>query len=390
MDITKQIEEGFNQLEAKASSKIEKDLIQNMKKYEDELRVNGEASREAKQAVEALSKQMDESIRDLSQQMTGFKGAAAAHNDTAGESLVKSEEFKNLLTQRGGSARVEVKTTTSSIVGTTVFPQNNAGVVPGIFQPLTIRQILPSGRTDAISVVGIREKIADYSNKAAGVAQAGAKPESGLGFEQFNTPIETVATWLKVSNQLLADAPTVVSYIDTRLRFMLAETVNDQLLNGAGTSPQLKGLTKNATAYAGVKGDNLADAINKAKYQLWAKGYAPDFVAVNPADWSILELAKDTMGRYLYGTPGTVGGTTPFGVPVVLSNQIAAGNILIGNAAQAAMLWDRQTTVVEAGYVNTDFTSNLVTLRAEERLGLEIHRPEAILYGAFSPAAAEK
>jgi hypothetical protein len=33
------------------------------------------------------------------------------------------------------------------------------------------------------------------------------------------------------------------------------------------------------------------------------------------------------------------------------------------------------------GYVNDDFTKNLVTIRAEERLGLGVERPNGIYYG---------
>ena len=40
--------------------------------------------------------------------------------------------------------------------------------------------------------------------------------------------------------------------------------------------------------------------------------------------------------------------------------------------------------VVEMGYVNDDFTKNLVTIRAEERLGLAVDRPAAIMYGAIT------
>jgi len=38
--------------------------------------------------------------------------------------------------------------------------------------------------------------------------------------------------------------------------------------------------------------------------------------------------------------------------------------------------------VIEMGYVNEDFTKNLVTIRAEERLGLAVDRPAGVYYGA--------
>lgn len=384
MDALTQVLDGIKGVE----SKLEGQLNDSIKKYEEEVKIAGVASNEAKAAVDTLSKKFESAMTELSQKMTSYKGDGSSNSMSAGDSFVNSEEFKSLILGRAGNARIEVKNTVNSVVGTTVYPQNNAGIVPGPFAPLTIRDILPTGQTNAISVVGTREK--SFSNKAAGVSQGGAKPESDIVFEQFNTPIETVATWIKVSNQLLADAPAVTAYIDTRLRYMLNAVIDNQLLNGDGTAPNLKGLTKAATAYTPTKADDLIMAVNRAKYQLWALGYAPDFVVVNPADWSTVEISKDTMGRFLYGTPGTGAQTSPFGIPVVLSNNMTKGNILIGNAQRAAMLWDRQTLTVEAGFVGSDFTSNLVTLRAETRLGLETSVPGALLYGAYTSATEGK
>ena len=71
-------------------------------------------------------------------------------------------------------------------------------------------------------------------------------------------------------------------------------------------------------------------------------------------------------------------------VQVVMSNNMALGKFLIGNLRGSTALYDRSGAVVEMGYVNEDFTNNLITVRAEERLGLGVERPSAILYGDFT------
>jgi HK97 family phage major capsid protein len=152
----------------------------------------------------------------------------------------------------------------------------------------------------------------------------------------------------------------------------------------------LSGLTDtgNFTAYTPVAGDLLVDAINRAKYQLWAIGRAPDTVIVNPEGWGAMERTRESytggLGAYLYGMPGVAAGMNPFGVRVVLSNNMPAGNFLIGQLNGSAMVYDRQGATIEMGYINDDFTKNLVTIRAEERLGLGVERPTGILYGAFA------
>jgi HK97 family phage major capsid protein len=229
---------------------------------------------------------------------------------------------------------------------------------------------------------------ATWTNSAAEVSQGAAKNESDVTFEQYNVPITTVAHWIKISNQLLADAPAVVAYIESRLRDGLAQRIEAQLINGNGTSPNLSGLTDtgNFTAYTASSDDLLVDAINRIKYTMWAAGNVPDTVIVNPADWGAMERTREgaNSGMYLYGMPGANAGMNPFGLNIVISNYLQAGKIIVGRMSDSVVLYNRSGAVVEMGYVNADFTNNLITIRAEERLGLGVDRPAGVYYGDFT------
>lgn len=159
-NIMTQVLDGIKGVETRLTAELDGQI----KKYEEEVRLNGAASNEAKAAVAELSKKFEDAMTEIGQKMTGYKGGEGSRILTAGESLIASEDFKALVTGNTQRARVEVKNTSLSTVGTTVYPQNVAGVVPGPFKPLTIRDVLPSGATTAISVVGTREK--SYDNKA--------------------------------------------------------------------------------------------------------------------------------------------------------------------------------------------------------------------------------
>jgi HK97 family phage major capsid protein len=67
-----------------------------------------------------------------------------------------------------------------------------------------------------------------------------------------------------------------------------------------------------------------------------------------------------------------------------MSNNMQQGKFLIGQLNGSAMVYNREGSTVEMGYINDDFTKNLVTIRAEERLGLGVDRPTGILYGNFT------
>lgn len=354
-------------------------------KFEGQLKDNGTVSTEVVAEVRTLTeqyKQLSNTVNEVAQKQ-GAKPEVAAKAVSAGQEFVKSEQFKQLLAGNVHRARLEVKNTVTSD-STTVFPYQKPGVIGGDFAPLSIRQLFRAIPVSSNMVNSLRED--SWTNSAAEASQGSAKKESDAVFEQYNVAIQTVAHWIKISNQLLADAPAVVAYIETRLRDGLAQRIDAQLLNGNGTTPNLSGLTDsgNFTAYTPTSDDTLADAINRAKYTLWAIGNMPDVVIVNPADWGSLERLKASDGTYLYGTPGTGAALNPFGVQVVLSQHMTAGKFWIGNINNAAVLYNRSGAVIEMGYVNDDFTKNLITIRAEERLGLGVERPSAALYGSFT------
>lgn len=374
-EVKAELEKGFKSLQD--------DLHAKMAEHTEQVKKYGEAETKLTGQIDELSenwKAMKEDIADMQQNGLSLKADEVAKS--IGAEFTDSDSFKNFAEKQEGKARLQLKNTVTAD-NTTVLPTQMQGVIPGDFAPVTIRQRIPTITVANNAVNSLRE--ASWTNDAAETAQGTSKPESDVTFEQYNVNIETLAHWIKVSNQLLADAPAISAYIDTRLRDGLAQRVDRQLLLGNGTTPNLSGLTDagNFTAFTPESGANLVDSINKAKYALWAKGHAPDTVIVNPADWSAMEIARESSGSgmYLYGAPGTNAGAQPFGVQIVMSNWMPAGSFLIGNLAGSTMVYQRQGAVVEMGYINDDFTKNLVTIRAEERLGLAVDRPSGIYYG---------
>ena len=380
-DLIKAIDDGMKSVQDKLSAQIET----SMAKHAEEIQLHGKAFEETKEQVQKLAKQFEDVQTEVAQKIDSMKSGAPAAAESAGAEFVKSEQFKQLIAGNVQRARIEVKNTVTS-GSTTVFPDQRPGIIPGNFLPLTIRELFRAIPVTTNMVNSLRE--ASWTNDAAEVSQGASKPESDITFEQYNVPITTVAHWIKISNQLLADAPAVMAYIDTRLRDGLAQRIDLQLLKGNGTSPNLSGLTDsgNYTAYTATSGDLLVDAINRAKYALWATGNMPDVVIVNPADWGAMERTREGAGTgaYLYGLPGTMANANPFGVRIVLSNNMDAGKFLIGAVDASCALYVRQGSTIEMGFVNDDFQKNLLTVRAEERLGLGVERPSAILFGSFT------
>lgn len=350
---------------------------------------SGQASTALTAKIDQLSaeyKSLNEKIFDLAQ-----KSTAPTHEkksrETVGEMLFKSatfESLKNGFNPNGVSRALEVKNTITSD-STTVLPAQIQGVIGGSFAPATVRSLIQEVPISGNALVAIREN--GWTNAAAFVAQGASKPASTLTFEDVTLPVQTIAHTLKVSRQLLQDAPAVIQYTYNRLRHGLSIKVDEQLVLGTGTSPDIEGLTKsgNFTAYTPTTGDTLIDAIVRASSQMISSGEYADSIIVNPADWAALTTAKASGdGHYLYGIPGSSMTAAPFGLRLAQSQYVPAGSFIVAGMMNGVSIHGSMAATIDMGYVNDDFQRNLLTLRAEERLALFVARPATVLYGEFT------
>lgn len=350
---------------------------------------SGQASTKLTGQIDALAnecKSLNEKLFDLAQRQAGHT-PPPAETKSVGQQLIESEAVKAILAgQRpNGSLRaIEVKNTIASD-STTAMPTQIQGVIPGSFAPTTVRALIPEVPMSGNALLAIREL--GWTNAAGFVEQAATKPASTLTFEDVTLPIQTIAHTIKVTRQLLQDVPAVVQHTYNRLRHGLAVKVDQQLVLGTGTSPDIQGLTMpgNFVEYTPTAGDTLIDAIARVRSQMLAVGEYPDSIIVNPADWVSLMTAKASGdGHYLYGIPGSSMTAAPFGLRIAESPYVPAGSFIVAGMAAGVSIHSSMAAAIDIGYVNDDFQRNLLTLRAEERLALFVQRPATVMYGDFT------
>jgi len=341
---------------------------------------------------EKAIKGVNAAIGDLQQKMArrgGQHDAGPMQDESWGATIVASEQFKNF----GARAmqRIEVKavsavTSAPTLAGSMIAPHVETTPVALPKRRMTIRNLLAPGTTTSNSVWFSRQT--QRQNMAATVSEAAPKPQSDAHFSQIQTPVQTVAHYMQCSRNALDDAPALQSTIDAELRYGLALVEENQLLLGDGTGTNLLGLIPQSTPYGTppftpslVQGiDTLALATLQAELNfLPANG-----IVLHPTDWLKLRLLKTTTGEYILGNPAASTPPQLFGLPVVPTAAITQGNFLVGAFDLAAQIYDRMAVEVllstEAG---TNFTSNQVTIRAEERLALAVKQPLALIYGAM-------
>lgn len=309
-----------------------------------------------------------------------------------GKEVTEDEKFQAWLKDGGDKSRIRVgvKAITSltsgdGAAGDLIVPQRQPGIMRQPDRQMTIRNLLTVGRTTSNSIEYVQET--GFTNNAAPVAEGAPKPESSLEFTLQSTPVRTIAHWIQASKQILQDVPALQSYIDTRMRFGLEIEEETQILSGDGTGQNLLGLIPQATPYDVSRtkaGDTRIDIVRRAMTQVRLAEYRADAIVLHPSDWEEIELTKTDEGAYIWANPRGLLGPTLWGLPVIDTTAVEEGEFLVGNFQMAAMLWDREDAVVDISTEDRDnFIKNMVTIRAEERLALEVSRPEALIYGDF-------
>jgi HK97 family phage major capsid protein len=311
---------------------------------------------------------------------------------TIGQQVIENPQILAFLKSSGmGAVTVAVKGPLfgKDITGLTVqLPQRLDIVAQGARQLYGVRTLFPSGRTTAGAVQYVEET--SFTNNAAPVAEGAAKPKSDKVFTPKTLPVEVIAHYFKVSKQTADDLPFLMAQIENNGIYGVKIKEDNQLLNGTGISPQLKGVVPLATAAtAAAAGSSLIDAIGIAVFELAAAGYMPDGAVVNPIDWGAVALLKNSQGMYLFANPMdyTAGGRI-WGTRLVQSVNMAAGTFLVGAFQGNSLLLDREEVNVQIANMNEDdFIKNLLTVLIEERLVLITLVPAAFKKGV-KPAPA--
>jgi len=134
-----------------------------------------------------------------------------------------------------------------------------------------------------------------------------------------------------------------------------------------------------------VTGETAIDRLRLAILQVALQEYPASGIVLHPTDWSKIETTKNAGGDYIIGNPQGTLSPTLWGLPVVATQAITANAFLVGAFRLGAQVFDRWDARVETGYVNDDFTRNLVTILAEQRLAFAVYRPTAFVTGAVTP-----
>lgn len=347
-------------------------------------------------------------LSEVEQKMARRGSDGPVERKSMGRIVVESDEVKALLASKRGTANVEVKAIISAwtdladgSAGDLIVPDRLPGILGIPERRMTVRDLLTPGTTTSNAIQYVKET--GFTNGAATVAEVpptatrnvgNLKPQSEIQFDVATTPVTTIAHWVLATKQILDDAPMLRSYIDGRLRYGLAYAEENQLLMGGGTGTDLNGIYTQATAYVQQIAPptnvvwNGIDILRQAILQASLAEFPPTGIVLNPIQWAAIELTRPESATgvvnngYVFANPQ--GNLQPrlWGLPVVQTQAMTTDKFLVGAFKLGAQIFDRESANVEISTEDSDnFRRNLVTVRAEERLGLAVYRPQAFIKG---------
>ena len=320
-----------------------------------------------------------------------FVGYGPSQTKTAGEIFVNSQAYKNFISNgQNSSDNVTIPPFPTKALLTSVgedgrllSPMNIAGVGQ---PPMTLRDLLAVAPTQNNSVEYIKE--VGFTNASAIAPEGTLKPESSISFETVSALVKVIAHWIPTTRQIIADVPSIRSYIDMRLMYGLSVTEEAQILYGSGVGENILGLmvTPDTQTYTPLVDDTKIDTIRKAMTMTYISGFPPTGIVLNPLDFQDIELSKGTDGHYIFLNVAMGAETKLFRVPVVLSTSMNQGEFLTGAFGLGAQLWSREEKNVRISEHHADFfVKNMLAVLCEQRIALTIQRPESLVKGTFEP-----
>jgi HK97 family phage major capsid protein len=354
----------------------------------------------AAQDSQALIKRLGDTGRQiLDEHGDGSQGDAPAK--TLGEHFIKhaGQRLKEIKGTPGASASAPEwlgykaatdNQVTNGGIFAPVLTEVDRTIVHGNRTRLTVADLLSSGTLSGNAVTYFVE--AAVEGAFTTVAEAAAKPQLHIVDPTTVTDaLKKIAAFIKFTDEMTEDLDYYVSEINNRLIYLLGIFEEQQILNGSGSGTNVTGLLNRSgiqTETGATILDN-ADAVFRSMTKVFTgSGLNADGIVMHPTDYQTFRLKKDANNQYYgggffsgeYGNGGIVAQPPMWGLKTVVTPAIAAGTVLVGAFKQAVTLYRKGGVRVESTNSHaSDFTSNLVTTRVEERIALACRVPAGLV-----------
>jgi hypothetical protein len=255
------------------------------------------------------------------------------------------------------------------------------GIVPQLKRRVRLLDLIPTSTMTSGAFFFVATESGSLDT-AAETAELALKPGADENLASQMIAVQTIAHWLKIARQALDDVPGFGVELNNRLIYGVTRRIEQAVLNGDGTGSNILGIlnTTGLQTVAFATGTPLTDLILNGVSLILGVEAEPDAVVCNPADYTAMLAAKtagsgqrlDSLGAF--ATPGD----SMWGLELITSTVIPAGQVLVGDFGHSAILYVREGVVLRTSDADQDsFLRNQLTMLAEARVGLGVWYPQA-------------
>lgn len=338
-----------------------------------------------------------------------FKGAdekkASFSADEEGKKSISAEDvMKGLKSVKGSGVgstfsfsadSVKTLSELNSLTGNVILEDRKTDIVRENVRPIFLEQIVNVSSTgsDKISYV----EATDQSGKPATTAELAKFPEEDFEFNTFQAPVKKISVMHKASNEILEDAPQLVSKVREWLNEDMNIEAENKMLFGTGASGEFTGIFSIAPTFAAgnftntVLKANEFDVLRVAIQQIVNASksrYMPNAILMNPEDVAKMDLIKNSQESYVLPPFITADKTTVRGVRIIENPAIPAGEFLVGDFNKANLANRRGLSMQVATENVDDFEKDMISIRLSRRFAFYVRNNDigAFVKGVFATA----
>lgn len=341
--------------------------------------------------VNRLQEQLD--ALDLKKQLPSIGGGSSK---TLGEMIVKGFLDGRDGFDRHGRTKFEVKSNPfleSKAVLTTgiVTPESMAQIGAARASYGAVRRALRTVPMTGASVFKIKETVNGW--QASPQTEGSSKYESTTTLSAETISAKTIATWVEASKQATDDVEGLAEFLNSSLVWAVEKELEEQILFGNNVGENLNGMDTVATAFdstilSASAGWQRADVLAAAGTQIEEAGFMPTHFVIGPRDFYSLSTEKDDEGRYILGSPRSQFSRSIWGLPIIVSPAMTAGQFIAFDAGQVVFRLRQDLTVDVSESHAENFVKNLLTWRCEMRGALVVMHAGAVVSGSLATSPA--
>jgi len=315
---------------------------------------------------------------------------------------------------KGESGAVEIELKTDVTSGSSVVDNTFSTVVPGIgkipVRPTLMEARFKKGSFGVNSGGKLTYLDQNTLNRAANnVAECALIPESEIDWKEYDCKAEKIGDSIPICMEALEDFAFIKTEVENFLIENILLRMDQQLLLGTGTSPELKGIDSVAQTWGvgvGSPIESLANsvdtpttanvvftAVSQIKNSGASNSFRPNYVDLNPQDYQLMLLEKDANKNSLNDVLVSIdanGQVKVAGVPVFENPLVPQDVIYVGDYSRGAVYNHRRLTITIATQHDTDFLRDRVRLRGTVRKALLIRNVNANAFLKVTSIAAAK